>query len=186
MLNLLGWQWQSRLPADLRRYVLIAVPHTSNWDFFYALLTFQVMRIPVRFTIKDTVMVFPISYFLRALGAIPINRRPIKQGEERLSMVHAMSKLFSENEELALIVTPEATRSRRTEWKLGFYHIALRANVPIVLGSCDFQNKIIAFNHILYPTGDLEKDMREVMAYYRPIIHLGKNPELSALDERYS
>ncbi len=183
---LLGWKWESKIPADLKKYVLVAVPHTSNWDFFYAVIAFQIMRVPIRFTIKDSVMVFPINYILSALGAIPINRKPLGEGEKRQNMVYAMSEMFQDRDEIVVLVTPEGTRHLRKQWKLGFYHTALRANVPIALSHCNFRDKEIGINYVLYPTGDIEKDMREIMDYYRPLINLGKNPELSCLDERYS
>ena len=100
-------------------------------------------------------------------------------------MVYAMSDLFSDRDELVILVTPEGTRKLRKQWKLGFYHIAVRAGVPIALSHCNFKDKEIGINYVLYPTGDVEKDMREIMEYYRTLINLGKNPELSCLDERY-
>ncbi len=183
----LGWKWESKIPADLKKYVLVSAPHTSNWDFFYAVLAFQLMQVPVRFTIKDTwLKVFPLNYLISALGAIPINRNPLKPGEERPSMVYAMSEIFNGKKEMVVLVTAEGTRKLRKQWKLGFYHVALRAGVPIALSHCNYRDKEIGINYVLYPSGDIEKDMREIMDYYRPLIKLGKNPELSCLDERYA
>jgi 1-acyl-sn-glycerol-3-phosphate acyltransferase len=183
---LLGWQWQTVVPNDLRRYIIIALPHTTNWDFFYALNAFWLMRIPVRFTIKDEFLKPPFGWFLRPLGALGINRRPRAVGEERPSMTQVMAELFQTNDEIALVVTPEGTRSRRNEWKLGFYYTALAANVPIALAYCDYKNKRVGIGRIIQPSQDLDATMREVIDFYRQYEGLGKYPDNFALDKRFS
>ena len=182
---LLGWKWTSVVPADLRKFLIIAVPHTSNWDFFYAFWAFKLMRVPMRFTIKDSMMRFPLNLFFGTVGGIAINRRPRAAGEERPNMVYSMAQLYREHDEIAVCVTPEATRALRSKWKSGFYYIALNAGVPIGLAYCDYTKKEAGIGKIIYPSGDMDKDMREIMAFYKPLINKGKYPELSSIDMDY-
>ena len=130
-LRLSGWTFKNQMPPEIRQCVLIAAPHTSNWDALYTKLGFMVMGIPAKLTIKDSYMRFPYGPAIRAMGGIGINRRAKKEGEHRPSMVQAMADLFKQHKELIMLVTPEGTRSLRTEWKTGFYHVAKLAGVPI-------------------------------------------------------
>ena len=85
-----------------------------------------------------------------------------------------------------MVIAPEGTRGKRKQWKTGFYHIALNANVPIALGYLDFEVKEAIINKVIYPSGDMEKDMREIMDYFKDKVHLGKYPNRSTVDERWS
>lgn len=180
-----GWQIQGTELSQHRRAVVVAAPHTSNWDMVYALATFDQVGLPVRFTIKREWLRFPFSLFLAPLGAIGIDRRPRSLGEARPSMVEAMVRLFEDNPgELAVIVTPEGTRSPREEWRTGFYHVARAANVPILLGYLDYQKRASGIGKVIWPTGDVEADMREIMDFYRDVAP--RYPENFRLDHRYS
>ena len=99
---------------------MIAAPHTSNWDALYARLALKAMAVPVRITIKDSYMRFPLGPFIRAMGGIGIDRRPKQAGEERPSMVQVMTDLFAHHPKLVMMVTPEGTRAPRTleKWLL--------------------------------------------------------------------
>jgi len=136
-----GWTFNNQMPTNIKQCVMIAAPHTSNWDALYTRLAFVLMGIPVKITIKDSYMRFPYGPAIRYLGGIGINRRPKKDGEERPSMVQLMADLFKTHPDLVMLVTPEGTRSLRTKWKTGFYHIAVAANVPIALGYLDYKKK---------------------------------------------
>lgn len=141
------------------------------------------MGIPIRFTVKREWVRFPFGLVMNALGAIGIDRSARREGEQRLSTTEAMIRLFDGQEELVVMVTPEGTRSLRTKWKTGFYHVAAGAGVPIALGYLDFENKIAGVGRLVYPSGDMDKDMREIMAFYAPI--KGKHPELFSVDLDY-
>lgn len=182
-LRMTGWTFHNQLPPDVRQCVLIAAPHTSNWDALYTKLGFMVMGIPARLTIKDSYMRFPYGPFIRAMGGVGINRRPKKEGEHRPSMVQAMADLFKQHKELIMLVTPEGTRALRTEWKTGFYHVARLAGVPIALAYVDYPKKEIGIGRLLYPTHDMAHDMKEIMAFYRDI--QGKHPEKFSVDHKY-
>ena len=133
-----GWTLKAELPPEAQRCVMLAAPHTSNWDFIYAAAAFDLYKVPMRFTVKKEFNIFPFSLILNGLGAIWIDRSPKKPGEKRPSMVQVMTDIFKEHDEIAVMVTPEGTRSKRTKWKSGFYHVAKNAGVPMCLGYCGF------------------------------------------------
>lgn len=180
---LFGWTLDDHLKADFKRCVMIASPHTSNWDFIFARAAFSMMGIPIRFTVKKEWTKFPFGWFMNGLGAIAIDRSPKKPGDPRPSMTEAMIDLFAQNKELVVMVTPEGTRKKVTKWKTGFYHVAVGAKVPIALGYLDYKNKIAGVGKIVYPTGDIQKDMQEITDFYRPIAP--KHPELFSIDLDY-
>ncbi len=180
---LFGWTLDDKLKADFRRCVLIAAPHTSNWDLVFARAAFALMNIPIRFTVKDSWTKFPQNLFMNPLGAIGIDRSPRKPGEERRSMTEAMIDLFKQRKELVVMVTPEGTRKKVTKWKTGFYHVAVGANVPIALGYLDYKNKVAGVGKMIEPSGDMKKDMKEIVAFYKDIPP--KYPEKFSVDTDY-
>lgn len=163
---------------------MIASPHTSNWDFIFARSAFSLLRIPVRFTVKREWLRFPFKGIMNALGAIGIDRSPKRPGEPRPSMTDAMIELFEKNKELVVLVTPEGTRKKVTKWKTGFYHVAVGAKVPIALGYLDYKNKIAGVGKMIFPSGDMAKDMKEIMDFYKNIA--GKFPEKFSVDLDYA
>lgn len=184
IMKLFGWEIDKDFPKDLKRCVLIAAPHTSNWDFIFAIATFKIMGINIRFTIKDAWVKFPFGLLTKPLGAIAIDRSKRKEGEKRKSMVDYMIDLFSTNKDLVLIVTAEGTRKKVENWKTGFYHVAKNAHVPIALGYLDYEKKVAGIRkELLYLTDSMEYDMNQIMEYYRNSIP--KHPEDFMLDARY-
>jgi 1-acyl-sn-glycerol-3-phosphate acyltransferase len=179
-----GWTLDDHLKNDFKRCVMIAAPHTSNWDLVFARSAFTLMNIPIRFTVKREWLRFPFKGIMLALGAIGIDRSAKKPGDPRPSMTEAMIELFEKNKELVVMVTPEGTRKKVTKWKTGFYHVAVGAKVPIALGYLDYKNRIAGVNKVIYPTGDLQKDMQEIMDYYKNI--QGKHPEKFSIDLDYA
>lgn len=151
------------------KMIMIAAPHTSNWDLLYARSAFYLMDIPVKYTIKKELFFFPLNLILKGFGGIPIDRT--KKG----NMVDKMAAIFEENSQLCIMVTPEGTRSYSPEWKKGFYYIALKANVPISLGFLDYKNKKAGVGPLIYPNGNYEEDLQRIKDFYRPI--QGKYPE---------
>ena len=182
-LNLMGWEIDNHCPLELDQYVMIAAPHTSNWDALYARLALKALGVNVRLTIKDSYMKFPFGPFVRAMGGIGIDRSSKSNGQARLSMVQLMSNLFKTHPKLVMLVTPEGTRAKREQWKTGFYHVAMTAGVPIALAYMDYAKKKTGVGKIIYPTGDYEKDMAEIMAFYAQIN--AKFPENFSVDTRY-
>lgn len=183
---LMGWRMNLHglNPKDFRRAVVLAIPHTSNWDLPIARAAFYLMGIHVRFTVKKEWMRFPLGLIAAPLGGIAIDRSPKVAGQERKSMTEAMIDLFEQNkEELAIMITPEGTRSRNDKWKTGFYYLAIGAKVPIGLGYLDYANKEAGVGKLIYPSGDIQKDMKEILDFYRNI--KGKHPEQFAVDKTH-
>jgi len=180
---LTGWTLNNNLPPEIKRCVMIAAPHTTNWDFLYTRVAFSLMDIPVRITTKKSYMCFPYGPIARSLGCIGIDRSPKKEGEERPSMVQAMVDLFKEYDDLIMLVTPEGTRSFTTKWKTGFYHVAVLAKVPVALGYLDYKKKEAGVGKVIYPGGDMKKDLQEIMAFYKTIAPL--KPENFSIDLDY-
>ena len=183
-LNLMGWKTDDQWPEDLDQCVMIAAPHTSNWDALYARLALKALGVNVRLTIKDSYMKFPFGPFVRAMGGIGIDRSAKQEGQERPSMVQLMSDLFKTHPKLVMLVTPEGTRAKQEQWKTGFYHVAVNAGVPIALAYMDYAKKKTGIGKIVYPSGDYQKDMTEIMAFYAEIN--AKFPEKFSIDQRYS
>jgi 1-acyl-sn-glycerol-3-phosphate acyltransferase len=183
--RLRGWKASGLIPTPdaAKRCVMVAAPHTTNWDAIYTIACFDIMGIKWRFTIKKEWLKPPFGGILKSLGAIGIDRSPRKAGEQRPSTVEAMARLFEEHEQLCIVVTPEGTRSLAKEWKTGFYHVAKRAGVPIALGYMDYAKKEAGVGKIIYPSDDMAADMRQIMDFYKTITP--KFPEKFSLDVRY-
>lgn len=151
LFRITGWSFKGGVPKEYRKAVMIAAPHTSNWDIMFARAAFYLMRIPVRFTIKKEWMRTPLGPLLRALGGIAVDRN--RTGAMKVSMVEAMIDLFKDHDELIILVTPEGTRSYVQEWKSGFYDVALGAGVPVFLGYLDYAKKEAGVGPYIFPNG---------------------------------
>lgn len=165
ILKIAGWKVVGKYPGGLNKFVIVAAPHTSNWDFLYSRCALYILGIPVRFTIKKELMKFPLGPLLHALGAIPIDRSP-KMGK-KASMVHAMIDLFEKKDKLCVMVTPEGTRSYAKRWRTGFYHVAVGAKVPLVLCFLDYKKKHVGVGPTFHPTGNIEEDIEKIKDFYR-------------------
>ena len=179
----MGWELDNHWPDDLEQCVMIAAPHTSNWDALYARLALKALGVNVRITIKESYMKLPFGPFVRAMGGIGIDRRPKQEGDPRPSMVQLMTDLFKVHPKLVMLVTPEGTRSKQEQWKTGFYHVAMNKKNTNELTNMDYEKKKTGVGKVVYPTGDYEKDMHEIMEFYAQIA--GKIPENFSVDTRY-
>ncbi|AUX20532.1 acyltransferase [Sorangium cellulosum] len=166
-LSVFGWRVEgvTELP---RKAVLVAAPHTSNWDFPFTLAVSYVLDLEFSWLGKHTLFEPPFGFFFRWLGGIPVDRR------DRNNLVAAVVEVLKQRDELILVVAPEGTRSRTGRWKTGFYYVALGAGVPILLGYLDFPRKRGGILHVFQPTGDIEADMAVIRRHYESIG--GKHP----------
>lgn len=158
-LRVAGWREQGERPEP-SAYVLIAAPHTSNWDLPHMLALSFVFDVPIRWAGKHTIFRAPFGWFMKALGGISIVRH------ERKNRVEQLAGLFDDHERLVLTVPAEGTRGRVEHWKSGFYHIARLADVPIVCGYLDYSRKRGGFGLVLQPTGNMREDMDAIRAFY--------------------
>lgn len=170
-LQVAGWRLEGEAPTD-RRCVMIAAPHTSNWDLPMTLAVVFAFRLKVYFLAKHTLFAPPFGIILRWLGGIPVDRRANNNFVE-----HAV-KLFSLHDDLILVVPPEGTRAQVRYWKSGFYHIAHGAQVPIVMGFIDFKRKVAGFGGSYIPSGDFSEDLLKIQSFYAGIT--GRNPHLTS------
>ncbi len=168
-----GWKIAANNAYKVKKMVTIAAPHTSNWDLLYARAAFYLMSIPVNYTVKKELFFFPLGWLLKALGGIPIDRKA------KGKMVDKMAALYDDYETFSIMITPEGTRSYSPEWKKGFYYIAQKANVPIALGYLDYAKKEAGVGPLVTPTGDYEKDLETIQAFYRNVTP--KYPEQGVL-----
>ncbi len=172
LLKILGWKIQGNFPA-LNKCVVVGAPHTSQWDFVFAVLFSFSEKSSAKFFMKKELFVFPLKGLLKLLGGIPVNR------QSKNNLVQDMVDRFNTHEKFILALTPEGTRSKVNDWKSGFYRIAVGANVPIVLAYMDYAKKNVGVKKIFEPTGDYEKDLTEIKEVYKTVTP--KYPEKYAL-----
>jgi 1-acyl-sn-glycerol-3-phosphate acyltransferase len=169
-LRLAGWEFETPLPAE-KKYVLIAVPHTSNWDGVLLIALASTVGMKMNFMIKSEWLRGPMGPLMRRLGAGGIERSP------STNVVQAMIDELRRRDSLALVIPPEGTRGRAEHWKSGFYHIAVGAQVPIVPGYLDYRRKRAGLGAPIWPTGDVRADMDEIRAFYEKMAPTGKFPD---------
>ena len=167
-LKLMGWRIEGELPR-LDKFVAIGAHHTSNWDFVIFIALKFVLRLNARWFGKHSIFRWPFGGLMRSWGGIPIQRHL------SLNMVEQAIQGFRDNREFILVLSPEGTRKKVERWKMGFYHIALGAGVPIVPGALDFANRRVVIGAPFQPTGDAEADLRALLAFFRP--YVPKKPE---------
>jgi 1-acyl-sn-glycerol-3-phosphate acyltransferase len=170
VLEFAGWKLDLTNPPH-PKCVLIAAPHTSNWDFPMMILFSSALGLKIKWMGKDSIFWGPVGFILKKLGGIPVFRN------KKSNLVHQMIELFSKNEELMLVVPVEGTRGFTKNWKSGFYHIAYGANVPVLPTFLDYGNKIGGFGAPIRLTGNITVDMDCIRAFYKP--YRGKYPKLS-------
>ncbi len=171
-LKLAGWKVEGSLPPECPKCVLIAAPHTSNWDLPYTLMVGFALRLNLYWMGKESIFRPPFGAFMRWLGGISVNR------EKSSNLVAAsVEALRAADGQVQLTVPPEGTRSKVRYWKTGFYHIAQGAQVPIVMAYMDYARKVSGLGPVFHPTGDIERDMETIKAFYAPF--KGKNPDQS-------
>jgi len=159
-LKLFGWKVVGEFPKG-KKFVVLAAPHTSGWDFVWGRLYYNSIHKSVRFMINAKFFFFPLNIWIRSLGAIPVVQ------DKKTSLVNQMVKEFNQRENFLLTITPEGTRSRVKRWKRGFYHIARQAQVPVVLGFIDYQKKELGvLSQQMNLTGNEKEDIDIIRKYY--------------------
>lgn len=169
-LRLTGWQVKGTLPTGAEKSVLIAAPHTSNWDLPYTLMVAFALRLTPYWMGKAQIFRFPFRGVMMWLGGLPVDR-----SQANNLVAASIVAIGTASGPLQLIVPPEGTRGKTHFWKTGFYYIALGAKVPIVMAYMDYERKISGLGPIFQPTGDIDADMARIKAFYAPF--KGKNAD---------
>jgi 1-acyl-sn-glycerol-3-phosphate acyltransferase len=169
--TVLGWKVENGFPQELKKYVVIAAPHTSWLDFPIAMLSRISEGTMVHFVGKGSLFRWPFGYFFKALGGTPVDRNKSN------NLVEAIIAIFNSKKEFRLALSPEGTRKKVVHWKTGFYYIAKGANVPIVMATLDFKHKKIKISEPYYTTDNMDKDFKNLRNFFKDVI--GKNAKLS-------
>ena len=168
--------WKAEVTQDHPdKYIICLAPHTSNWDFMIGLLYSRARGMKSNFLMKKEWFFWPLGPIFKSLGGIPVYR------QKHTSMTDSMAESAKRAKTFQLCITPEGTRSLNPEWKKGFYFIALKAEMPILLYGLDYERKLIQCTKTVIPSGDLEKDMREIKLYFKGF--KGKKPENFTIGE---
>lgn len=164
----LGWKKDVTVDHP-KKFIICLAPHTSNWDFIIGLLFSRAEGIKSNFLMKKEWFFWPLGPIFRKLGGVPVWR------SKHTSMTDNLAETARKRDTFGLCITPEGTRSLNPEWKKGFYFIALKAGIPILLYGVDYEKKLIQCTKVIIPSGDVEKDMKEIKLYFKDF--KGKKPE---------
>jgi 1-acyl-sn-glycerol-3-phosphate acyltransferase len=164
LFRLNGWKMDVNLPPGYEKCVVIAAPHTSNWDFLYSMAVFFKLNIPIRFLAKKELFRWPLKGMLKSMGGMEVQR-----SSKNKKLVDEMISLFQQHDKLMLMIPAEGTRGRVKRWKTGFYHVALGANVPVLLGYLDYGTKTAGFGPLLHMTGNPQTDAENIKDFYKNI-----------------
>ncbi len=157
------------------KFIICLAPHTSNWDFILGLLYSRSIGMKINFLMKKEWFFWPLGPIFKSLGGIPVYR------QKKTSMTDAMAETAKKADQFRLCITPEGTRSKTAEWKKGFYFIALKAGLPILLYGVDYEKKLISCKKTVIPIGDVDTDMRDIKLYFKDF--KGKKPENFTIGE---
>jgi len=162
LLKVAGWKYEVTIPLPPKSVFCVA-PHTSNWDFVLGKLYCWAEGFDSGFLMKSTWFFFPLGSMLRAMGGVPVDR------SRKTSVTQQVVDMFNSHDTFHIAITPEGTRKFTRKWKMGFYQIALQANVPIQLAYLDYAKKEIGIKKLFVPTGDEKADMQEIYQYFEGV-----------------
>jgi 1-acyl-sn-glycerol-3-phosphate acyltransferase len=159
LFRLWGWRLEKTYPANVPQSIVATFFHTSNWDFPIGILLRPIMHCNIRFAGKDSLFRFPLGVLMRSLGGYPVVR------SKNTNFVDNVADIFKKEADFKLCVTPEGKREKPDKLKTGFYYIALKAGVPIVVCKFDWGKKVIGFSDPFMPTGNYEADLSQMLRY---------------------
>jgi len=168
LMKITGWKPYGQLPL-IKKYVMIAAPHTSNWDFFYGMIMCFYFKTDLYWMGKKELFRKPFGWLMKWLGGIPVDR------SRSTNLVSVVIDEFKTRDSLVIAIPPEGSRSRTKGWKTGFYYIASGAGVPILPAFLDFEKKSAGFGPLFHPTGNIENDMLLIKGFYKDIRGKHKN-----------
>jgi 1-acyl-sn-glycerol-3-phosphate acyltransferase len=157
---LLGWKIIGDVPRDQKKYIIITVPHTSNWDFIIGVMVRGILGFNSRFLGKKSLFKPPFGWLFRWLGGYPVDR------SKNSKLVDQIVEIFNAHEEFVIAIAPEGTRKNVNDWKTGFYYIAKSANIPIIRSKIDRAKKQVVFFEPFWTTGDIHADLPKIKEVY--------------------
>ncbi len=166
---IIGWKVTGAFPSDLKKSMVVVIPHTSNWDFPLGIMSRAIIKTRVVYLMKDSMFKPPFGWFFRWMDGMPVIR------SKSTNFVDAIVEMYNKEEELHIQIAPEGTRKWVKDLKTGFYYIALGAKIPLLLVKFDYGEKVVDFGKVFYPTGDKEADFKVIKEYFRDV--KGKNPK---------
>lgn len=175
ILKINGWKFNSNFP-DVKKSIAIFAPHTSYWDGFYGKLFLMQFNINYKFLSKKEFFKFPLNYFFRLYGSIPIS--------ENKEYIDEVVSLFEKSKSLHIILSPEGHLAKTNHWKKGFFYMARKANVPIVVAYIDYKKKEIGFKGVINDVSDMNETMIKISRMYKDVN--AKHPQSFSLDRRFS
>lgn len=167
--KLMGWKVSGIPDPGIKKCIFIVAPHTSWWDFLLGLLIRRIIDMEAHFVGKKELFKPPFGWFFKWMGGAPVDRG------SKENKVEAIAALFQKNEIFRLGLSPEGTRKKTDRWRTGFYYIAEKAKVPIIMVAFDYGNKIIKFSKPFITTGNLDSDLVEIQSFYKGVV--GKFPD---------
>ncbi|QBN17320.1 1-acyl-sn-glycerol-3-phosphate acyltransferase [Flavobacterium nackdongense] len=167
--KMMGWKITGAFDENIKKCVLMVLPHTSWHDFYLGIFTRGIVGLEMNFIAKKELFRFPFGYYFRWMGGAPIDR------VGSLNKVEAIAKIFENHTEFRLAISPEGTRKKTSELRSGFYYIALKANVPIIPVAFDFGKKEVNVGEPFFPTANYEQDLKIILDHFQGV--LGKIPE---------
>jgi 1-acyl-sn-glycerol-3-phosphate acyltransferase len=156
-----GWKIASSPSYDLKKCVLLAAPHTSNFDFVFGRFAATMLHMKTRFLVKKEAFKGPMGWLVKQAGGIPVDKHKNNR------IVDVVAELFAKNDSFYLMVTPEGTRKLVKKWRRGFYEIAMKAEVPIACVYIDYRKREVGLGLVLHPSGDYAKDLAIIQDFYR-------------------
>jgi len=174
---MVGWHVDGNLP-DLQKYILIGAPHTSNWDFVLFLGIIFHLRANAKFMGKAELFRNPlVGWFFYWCGGIPVDRKK-SQG-----LVEQMVDACARSDKFILTIAPEGTRHFVTEWKMGFYHIAKSAGIPVVMAIVDGAKKTLCIGQIFHPTENMDADIKTIKRFFTGMVGINPRKKYITLKE---
>jgi 1-acyl-sn-glycerol-3-phosphate acyltransferase len=167
--TLMGWKIDGTIDENIKKCVLMVIPHTSWHDFYLGIFTRGITGIEMNYIAKKELFRYPFGFYFRWMGGAPIDRTG------SLNKVDSIAAIFETRAVFRLAISPEGTRNKVEQLKTGFYYIALKAKVPIIPVAFDFGKKTVAIGKPFYPSSNFEKDLEILLKHFEGV--LGKIPE---------
>ena len=173
-----GWKIEGEFPPDIKKLICIVGPHTSGWDFIFGVMARSILKVNGGFLGKSQLFKWPYGFLFRALGGNPVYR------DRANNLVDQVVEMFNSKDEFIIALAPEGTRKKVEKIKTGFYHIAVKANVPVVMVGMDYKRKLFEVRKLFYTSGVIDKDMPQIIGFFTEF--KGENEEDGiTLDTKY-